>query len=201
MAASWESEIAKFEKADREQGVGKVDVLLYGSSSFRMWNNVAAEFPGITLLNRGFGGSQLSDLNEFFDRVVVPHAPRLLLIYGGDNDVASGKSAETILRDFETLVARVKTVIPDTRVVFVAIKYSPSREKFMAVQRDANRRIRRFAGRHRGVDYMDTATPLLNKEGRPDPSFFLADKLHLNSAGYEVWREILGGYFARHLKR
>ncbi len=187
----WENDIAAFEKADRESPPRPGGVMLYGSSSFRLWRDVGAAFPGVPIVNRGFGGSELSDLVEHFERVVIPHAPRLLLIYGGDNDIANGKSAARVLADFRELVGKVRRHLPDTEVVFVSVKPSPSRERFLDVQREANDLVRRFAEGEKGVRFIDAATPLLDGQGRPDPKYFLDDRLHLNAAGYEAWRQVL----------
>lgn len=200
-SADWEPDIRQFEEADRREGVGKVDALFYGSSSFRLWKQLPTAFPGIRVLNRGFGGCQLSDLVQYFDRVVLPHHPAVLLIYGGDNDIAQGESAEVVAQDFEALVRRVRETMPQTHVVFVAVKASPSREKFRAVQDDANSRVRRFARWHRRVHYLDSVAPLLAGDGRPDPGFFVSDRLHLNDEGYRRWQSIVDARLRRILGR
>ncbi|MBL9136668.1 MAG: hypothetical protein JNK85_12400 [Verrucomicrobiales bacterium] len=193
----WEPDIQAFEAADRASTLSTGKVMLYGSSSFRLWTNVAAAFPGVPIVNRGFGGSQLSDLNAFYDRVVVPHAPQVLLVYGGDNDIAAGKSADQVVQDFVALVEKVRRDLPQTRIAFVAIKPSPSRLKNLEDQRLANARLSRFATQRRRVDFLDVATPLLDRQGRPDPKYFRSDQLHLNGDGYEQWRRIIGPYLSR----
>src|SRR4051794_32863983 len=75
-SAKWEKEIAAFEKADSENPPKKRGTLFSGSSSIRMWKTVARDFPGFNVLNRGFGGSQISDSVDFVDRIVVPSEPR-----------------------------------------------------------------------------------------------------------------------------
>src|SRR5690606_1157721 len=155
-SSRWEESVAALEQAAQQHRHEKIDVLLYGSSSFRLWTDAAAAFPGLTLLNHGFGGSQLSDLNQFFDRLVLPYSPRILMVYGGDNDIAAGKSPEQVLADFEALVMRVRRDLPRTRVAFLAVKPSPRREKLLAAQTEANALVRRFARRHRRVDFIDT---------------------------------------------
>ncbi|MCC7376411.1 MAG: hypothetical protein IT581_17260 [Verrucomicrobiales bacterium] len=193
----WEPDIRAFEAVDRAGAIAQGKVMLYGSSSFRMWTNAVTAFPGIAVVNRGFGGSQLSDLNAFWQRVVIPHAPQVLLIYGGDNDIAGGKSAETVVRDFKTLVELVHRDLPRTRIAFVSIKHSPSRLKNLEEQRLANRRVKRWAALRRRVDFLDVASPLLDGDGRPDPRFFLGDRLHLNQEGYEQWRRVMDPYLRR----
>lgn len=196
----WEGEIRAFEQADAREMPRPGGVMFYGSSSFRLWTNVAAAFPAFRVVNRGFGGSQLSDLNEHFARVVPRHAPQVLLIYGGDNDIAAGKSAAQVEADFRTLVQRVRQSCPSTRVAFVAIKPSPSRLQFLAAQKDANARVRKFARWHHGVDFLDTASPVLDAAGQPDPRFFQKDRLHLNPDGYRAWEPVIGRYLDRYAK-
>ncbi len=190
----FEGEVIALESAALRSPPPSDAVMLYGSSSFRLWTNVAAQFPRHAIVNNGFGGSQLSDLNEFFERMVAPAKPRLLLIYGGDNDVASGKSPDRVLADFRQLVQLVREHTPRTRVGFVAIKPSPSREALLDEQREVNRLIQNFVGTQRRVDFLDAATSLLDRDGRPDASYFLQDRLHLNEAGYARWMRVLGPY-------
>jgi len=193
----YEGEVSKLEAAALRNPDPTGAVMLYGSSSFRLWTNAAAQFPRHNIVNRGFGGSNLSDLNEYLERLVLPAAPRLLLIYGGDNDLAVGKSAERVLKDFQELIGWVRKHLPKARVGFIAIKPSPSRVALLEVQEEANRQIRGFARTHRRVDFLDVASSLIGADGKPDPSFFLADRLHLNRAGYDRWMEVLGPYVER----
>ncbi len=193
----FEREVRALEAVALQNPAPQGAMMLYGSSSFRLWTDAAARFPKHDVVNRGFGGAHLSDLNEFFDRLVLPAEPRLLLIYGGDNDVASGKSPERVLEDFRELVRKVRTQLPRTRVGFVAIKPSPSRFAQLATQREANRLVRREARRLRRVDFIDVASPLLGANETPDEGCFVADRLHLNAAGYDRWMEALGPYVER----
>src|SRR5687768_11380482 len=56
----WEEAIRKFEAADLSHPPPKDGVLFVGSSSIREWK-LDESFPGKNYVNRGFGGSQLSD--------------------------------------------------------------------------------------------------------------------------------------------
>lgn len=193
----WETEISALERRVQQDAVGTGGVVFYGSSSFRVWTNLAAAFPGHRVVNLGFGGSQLSDLNRYFDRLVPPLQPRLLLIYGGDNDLAEGKTPAQVEADFRELVGRVRVRLPRTRVAFVSVKPSPSRLKWLEAQQLANERVRRMAARWRRVDYLDAATPLMGASGQPEERFFGPDRLHLNGEGYAVWRKVLEPYVER----
>ncbi len=187
----WEREIAALEVRGRAIPPGSDLVVLYGSSSFRMWTNAGAALAPHRVVNFGFGGSQFSDLIDFVDRVVVPLRPGLVLLYGGDNDLAAGKSPEVVEADFRRLMERIRTALPATRIGCLAVKPSPSRSKLLPAQQDANQRLRRVARWHQRVDFLEVATPLLDAEGAPDPRYFASDHLHLNAAGYARWQEVL----------
>lgn len=186
----WEEDIQKFELQDRQQPPPEGAVLFVGSSSIRGWNTQQS-FPQIRTLNRGFGGSQISDVLHYFDRVVVPYQPRAIVLYSGDNDVAAGKSAAQVARDFQELLDRVTAQLPRTDFFFLAIKPSEARWDKWDTMRAANQRIRKLIQQSPRAHYVDTAAALLNEQGRPDAQYFVDDKLHLNEAGYARWTSLV----------
>src|SRR5690606_25008770 len=60
----FEAEIEAFRAWDRKNAVPADAVLFVGSSSIRMWAT-AVSFPDLPVVNRGFGGSQISDVNHY----------------------------------------------------------------------------------------------------------------------------------------
>ncbi len=187
----WETTIRAFEAADQTNPPPPKAVEFIGSSSIRKWTNAPAQFPKHKVFLRGFGGSHLSDSVAFADRIVIPYQPGLILLYAGDNDIAAGKSPQQVFADFKSFVAKVHASLPRARIAFIAIKPSPSREKFLAPTREANRLIREFIAGQERLIYLDVFTPMLNAEGRPRPDLFLSDRLHLNDAGYKLWASIV----------
>ena len=91
------AEIKAFAEWDSRNAVPADPVLFVGSSSIRLWRTHES-FPDLPVVNRGFGGSQVSDLLHFADRVVFPYKPSVIVFYAGDNDLAAGKSAQRGLR-------------------------------------------------------------------------------------------------------
>jgi lysophospholipase L1-like esterase len=167
-------------------------VLFVGSSSIRLWSSAAA-FPGCGIVNRGFGGAQISDVQHFYEAVVARYRPRAILFYAGDNDVWAGKSPGRVLEDFQEFVETVRRDQPDAPIYFLAIKPSPRRWHLWRDMEEANGLIRAWAGSQGNVVYVDVATPMLGADGRPRPELFAEDDLHLNEAGYEVWKSVLAG--------
>jgi lysophospholipase L1-like esterase len=189
--AQWEADIAQFEAADRISQPVPGGVVFVGSSSIRMWPNLQADFPGVSVLQRGFGGSELADAVYFAPRIVLKYRPRLIVLYAGDNDIANGKSPQTVFADYTNFVSLVKRSLPETRIAFISIKPSASRWQLVDKMREANALIRNYIARDPRQIYVDVFTPMLGPNGLPRDELFLEDKLHMTPAGYAIWRNLL----------
>lgn len=187
----FEDEIAQFEAADRINPPPKGSVLFVGSSSIRVWPNLKADFPNIDVLQRGFGGSTLDQVDHYAPRVVLPYCPRLIVLYAGDNDIAAGRTPEQILADFKTFVGLVRPPMPKTRIVFVSIKPSTARVALLEKMREANALVRQYIATDPSLTYVDVFTPMLGATGLPRGELFQSDGLHMNAHGYAIWRGLL----------
>lgn len=187
--AAFESEIRAFERLDSIETPAKGQVLLYGSSTMRLWKTFARDLAPFQVVNRGFGGSQMSDAVFFFDRVVLPLAPRWILLYEGDNDISNGKkSPQQVLADLEAFVQLVEQKLPQTRVAIFTLRPSIARQHLMPQQQKLNRLFKKYCRKHRKKTYfIDVYDRLLTPDGKPNPDYLHADTLHLNARGYEVW--------------
>lgn len=198
-ANPWEETIRTFEDWDRKNSFPADAVLFVGSSSIRLWPT-RESFGEFEVINRGFGGSQISDVNYFVGRIVLRYEPRVIVFYAGDNDIAGGKSAQQVFEDYKQFIKLVRKELPDTRIIFISIKPSRSRWSFWPVMVGANRMIREFSDKNPQLFYFDGATPLLDDKGEPKDELFLDDKLHLNSKAYEVWTKLLRPTIEKTLK-
>jgi lysophospholipase L1-like esterase len=195
VTARFEPEIAAFEKWDRQNAFPKNAVLFVGSSSIRLWQTAEA-FPELPVINRGFGGSTIADVNHFFDRIVLKYRPAVIVFYSGDNDIANGKSPQQVYEAFLEFARLVREALPKTSILFISIKPSMARIKLWPKMEEANASVSRLAGINPQVVYVDVASPMLNRrknpsrpgrQGVPSKELFLEDGLHLNAAGYELW--------------
>jgi lysophospholipase L1-like esterase len=189
-AAPFESDIEAFEAADRAHAPPKDAVLFVGSSSIRFWESLAQDFPGVPVINRGFGGSGVDDCARYAERIVVPYHPRRVVFYAGDNDVAAGRSPEAVLADFKTFVEKVRAAQPGVPILFVSIKPSLARWSLVDRIRRTNELIRGYAA-GAGVAYVDAFTPMLGPDGRPRRALFRADGLHMTPRGYALWTSLV----------
>lgn len=190
---AWEADMQRFEAADAQSPPPRGGVLFIGSSSIRFWDTLAQDFPGVPVINRGFGGSELRDSTWYADRIIVPYAPRQVLIYAGDNDLNAGRTPQQLRADFVAFVERVRRDLPKAKIAYISNKPSPSRAQLLPVQREANTLIAAEAQRL-GVHYIDIFTPMLDARGQPDESLFIEDRLHMSRAGYVIWQRAIAPY-------
>jgi lysophospholipase L1-like esterase len=192
----WTKAIDDFTTADRTNPPPRDGVVFVGSSSIRRWTTLQNDFPGVQAINRGFGGSELADSVFYADRIVIPYRPRIVVLYAGENDLNAGKTPETVFADFKAFVAKVHGALPQTRIVWIAIKPSPSRAKIKDQVARTNALVAAECKRDPRLAYADVYTPMLTAAGEMRPELFVQDMLHLNEAGYALWTPIV----ARHLK-
>ena len=192
-SADWEQDMQRFEAGDAETHPPRSAVLFIGSSSIRLWDALAADFPGVTVINRGFGGSEIRDSTWYADRIVIPYQPRKIVLYAGDNDLSNGRTPEQVRDDVRAFVNRVRRELPDVQIAYIANKPSPARAHLLDAQRQANALIQADARRLR-VEYIDVFTPMLDALGQSRTDLFVEDRLHMNRKGYELWRDVLAPY-------
>ncbi|QDT44798.1 GDSL-like Lipase/Acylhydrolase [Gimesia alba] len=184
----WETSIAQFEKQDQKQGIKKNGVLFVGSSSIRLWD-LDKYFPELDAINRGFGGSEIVDSTHFADRIILKHEPKLIFLYAGDNDLSRKRSPEDVAADFQKFVKTVHKTLPQTKIVFIAVKPSLSRWKLADSIVKANQLIADQCADNCLLEYADVWKPMLGADGKPRPELFKSDGLHLNHEGYLVWKK------------
>jgi lysophospholipase L1-like esterase len=156
-----------------------------------MWKTLAQDFPGVNVINRGFGGSELADSVYYFDRIVAPYQPRLVVLYAGDNDLWAHKSPETVAADFRSFCAKLHQALPQAHLAYLAVKPSPSRWSIHEQIEQTNKLIAAECAKDPRRTFVDVFTPMLNERGEPRPELFTKDMLHMNADGYALWRSIV----------
>ncbi|MBN1781924.1 hypothetical protein JW948_12405 [bacterium] len=186
----FQSEIDAFVQWDRKNSVPGHAVLFIGSSSIRMWMTREA-FPEWPVVNRGFGGAHISDVDYYYQQVIAPYEPDIVVFYCGDNDIAGHKTVEQVFEDYQNLEARIREDFPEVRFIYLPIKPSLSRWDYWEAMKEVNVLIEEDCEKNAYCFYLDTATPMLNSEGRPDKTLLRDDGLHLTEKGYAVWNKLL----------
>jgi lysophospholipase L1-like esterase len=195
--AKWEKDIAAFEAQDRAQPPEKGGIVFVGSSSIRRWTTLAEDFPHHRVLNRGFGGSQIADSVHFADRIFIPYAPRMLVLYAGGNDLNAGKTPEQVFSDFRDFFTKVRAALPEADIACISIAGNPKRWAQVEQVKATNQAIRDFLKEKPRAHFIDVFPKMLGADGLPLPHIFVEDRLHMNAAGYAIWRDVIGPYLPR----
>lgn len=190
MEWSLQAEVDRFVAADRLAPPAACQVLFVGSSSIVKWKqSLAADMAPLPVINRGFGGSQIDDVNHAFDEIVAPYRPRAIVFYAGENDLDAGKSVERVLADFDAFMARKSAVLGKTPVYFISLKPSKRRFAQLRLQARVNDAIRARSAERSDLRFIDVV-PAMLENGRPKPLFVL-DGLHMNRDGYAIWTRLV----------
>ena len=168
----------------------KPTLVFTGSSSIRMWEDLQDRFPDKQILNTGFGGSQASDLLYYLHSLILDYHPEQVFIYEGDNDLAEGKRPGQVLRTLKEIKERIHQAYPGIPIVLISAKPSISRWKLRGKYQRFNRRLMRWTRRDPGLWYADVWNPMVT-DRQLDESLFVADGLHMNSSGYDIWEEVI----------
>jgi lysophospholipase L1-like esterase len=188
----WQASLAAFDAADQEHAPPPGGVLFVGSSSIRLWDGLEKQFSAQpVVIKRGFGGSRMSDCTHYLDRLVTRYQPRLVLVYAGDNDLAEGRTPIEVLQSFQAFADGVHRKLPATRIAFISIKPSPLRRELLPQIREANALINDYTRTQDTLEYIDVFTPMLDGDGAPRAELFRADALHMNDAGYALWKRVI----------
>jgi lysophospholipase L1-like esterase len=190
-AERWEPKLSRYLDRDKASPPPTGAIVFAGSSSIEMWETMAADFPGVVTVNRGIGGTWLADLPKFAGRLVLPLRPRMLVVYAGENDLHAGQTVDSVVAAFDQVRDQFFAAEPNARLVFLALKPSPSRRAFLPQMRAANARIAAACGADRRCTFVDVFTPMLDAAGEPRGELFLADKLHMNAEGYRLWTKLV----------
>lgn len=183
-------EINSFVQWDSKNSYPSHSILFVGSSSIRFWKTHRG-FPGLPVINRGFGGSHISDVLYFYNRVIGKYHPSIIVFYCGDNDIAANKPVSQVVNDYKVLIKRIEHDFPEIRFIYLPIKPSSSRWSYWPRMRETNRLIKAINQKDKRLFYIDTATPLIGTNGKPNDSLFRKDLLHLNARGYAIWNHLL----------
>jgi len=188
----FEEEIQVFESADLQISPPNNAIVCIGSSSIRGWHEtIHDDLAPLTIIARGFGGSNMNDALYYTDRIILPYEPRAVIIYEGDNDIAQGIYPNKIDDIFTEVINKIHRQLPQCRIYFLSIKPSASRWNMWPKMVQTNKLIAEKCANDGRLIFVDVSTAMLNEDGEPRDEIFLSDELHMNRSGYEIWANIL----------
>lgn len=188
--AFWD-DVQTIKKYDRLYAPPADPILFTGSSSIRLWTNLAEQFHGYTVLNRGIGGAVIRDIDRYVEDIIVPYHPKQIVLYVGENDIIAAPSGDSVFASFQRLFLHIRAKLPRVPIAYISIKPSPSREQFLPIAQRANQLIREYLQQQPMTGFIDIYPHMLDQQGKMRPELFRSDMLHMKPEGYAIWyREV-----------
>lgn len=183
----YRKDIELFKEFDSKNALPENPALFVGSSTIMKWKT-AESFPGLSVINRGFGGSVIGDVQYFYKDVIGKYQPSAVLFYC-DNDVTGGQSGDEAFAKAMAVYTKVRADFPKVPFVFLSMKHAPNSafanpEEPKAIDR-FNDLAKAQAKRDSGFKYFDMDAPVLNASGKVQGDLFL-DGEHFNDKGYAL---------------
>lgn len=185
--ARFQDEVAAIAAKEPEKG----GIIFTGSSSIRLWKDLAGDFSGLPVHNHGFGGSVANDIIVHFDALIGRHEPKLVVLYTGSNDIHHSLGSDEVFADYRKLLDLIHEQLPEARVVLNSIKIAGSRSGEIPQVHEVNARLKAWADETPWARYVESTNYLADDQGGPERKYYANDFLHLNELGYAEWRKIL----------
>ena len=187
----YENEIRIFEIMDKYSRPPDSAILFTGSSTIRRWYSLADDMDQRAVINRGFGGSVMEELNLNLERIVFPYNPSMILVYEGDNDITRGTTPSAFLDECKIFINQCRHRLPDTEIIFLSIKPSPARMRYWKQMARANSMLEDFCRTQENVTFIDISSPMFKKPGILKSDIYAGDKVHLNEKGYALLTQVI----------
>ena len=182
--------------------------LMLGSSTIDFWDNTTfcgvntwmaqtGLVDGITGYNVGIGGTCVEDWLYAYDKLVTPFAPSRLIVYVGGNDMAvKGDTGANTFNEVVTLLEKLHTDFPDSKVYYIYTQISPSGFANGAFTNpeytEYVRLCKEYCDAQDWITGLEANHLLKTEDGlNPHPDLFYKDGVHMNEAGYGVWGQYL----------
>ncbi len=191
----WEDYILLYEEKDKLNHPQSGGAVFIGSSSIRLWDaTIKEDFQGYNVICRGFGGSTTGDALHYFDRVVAPYEPSVIVIAEGSNDLGQGDTPKEVVDLTEDFILKAAEVLPEAKVLVMSVKVSVTRKRLVETVMETNSMLQEMISRHENAGYVDVVSEMLRKDGKVRAEIFSADSTHMNAAGYAIWTRIMHPY-------
>lgn len=193
-AIRWQKDILAFAKKDAENAPPENPIVFTGSSSIVKWKSLAEDFPGLPVMNRGFGGSEVFDSFNYAHLTVIKYKPRQVVMYAGGNDINAGKTPQRVFADFKAFVAKVHAALPECRICYISNAPNPKRWSMIDKMIEASRLLEEYTKTDKRLQFINVYPHMLGADGKPKPDIFVEDQLHMNPKGYVIWKAVVGPY-------
>ena len=171
----------------------KGTIIFTGASSLAYWGSLSKDMKPLPVINTAFGGAEYSDIIADVDRLVIDYRPSAVVIYAGDNDLATPtrKTPQSVARDVRHFVELVHAKLPDTWVYVLSIKPSYARWDAWPRMKEADGLIQDYLRTQDHAQFIDLASAMFDAQGKLPRDLLVSDGLHPSAKCYVLWASII----------
>ncbi len=168
-------------------------IVFVGDSITEGWHTLEQDFSGlpVKVVNRGIGGDTTPNLLYRLQDDVLDLHPRALVVLIGTNDLGEHTSPEDIAGNLRVLHEKIRAAYPQIPIAWCLVMPRKGDDTYPERIHKLNALIEKLAASDSRITVCDTFTPFALPDGSSKSEDFVPDHLHLNPAGYAVWRSVL----------
>lgn len=172
--------------------------IVFLGNSLTQGGNWSEYFPQQNPVNRGISGDNtLGMLGRLHE--IIKAKPSKLFILAGVNDISLGRSNDKIMNGIKSIIYQVKEGSPNTTIYVQSLlpinkdvcKYQRMKNKEKQIEK-LNKEIIKFC-KSENITFINLYPHFLSEKRKLDAKY-TSDGLHLNEAGYTVWKDQIRKY-------
>jgi lysophospholipase L1-like esterase len=188
LANGWAQNHARWKRsATNDPGA----VVFLGDSITQGWNTLAADFPTLKVANRGIGGDISSGVLYRLQADVLDLHPAGIVLLIGTNDIGDGAKPEDVAENLRLILEEINHYNPKLKVILCKIMPTQDGQPNVEKIKQANDLVAQMVKSNPNVVVCDTFGAFLDDQNHQLTADFNGDHLHLNHAGYTVWKAAL----------
>ena len=186
------AEFAKKRQADQTA------VVFLGDSITEWWPDFGRAFPQLRVANRGIASDTTRGMLDRLRDTVLALDPQAIVIAGGINDLRADNkppgTPESVAGNVKLMLAAIRGHNPKVPVLVCEILPSgiSTPDTILATNRAVDAVVAEFPQAVR----IKTHDKFLNADGTQNKTLY-SDPVHLNPAGYAVWKSVLAPEFEK----
>ena len=170
----------------------KQEIVFYGASNFRLWEEMEEDMNPYIVQNHGFGGSTDVNLVEQAEKLLYPYEPQIVVFQTGSNDYASktGSDEEKIASGMEYKKEMFSTFherLPNAQFVVMAGILMPGRSQYDEIVKQINKEIKEYSMTCEYLTFVDSEQMTVNEDGTHKNELFIKDGIHLTHEARIMW--------------
>ncbi len=196
----------RFKRYEREYsalGFPKYEYVFFGDSWMDFWRNhgnvdpslygpeFADDAAGISAVNVGVGGTKFSDwYDERLDDLVLKFNAEKFVINLGFNDIHSGQTVDFVEAECKRVVNKILSYNKNAEIYLCSLTHCTAYVPYWEKENELNDRMKKLADENPNVNYLKTGELFTDENGKPFDNmddYCIADRLHLNRKGYDIW--------------